>query len=353
MDRVLLAGLDGVELLSGVEAIISDARPRVLGIAIAYVSVQGLNELHKLLRRRLHARRLIAGLDHAITHPEALNLAAQKGWQVRICKIRGGIFHPKFVVGGSAFDKSGGIHNPCCTYIGSGNLTRGGLRQNVECGVITTNEERAQEASDAFGLIWRNSKQLSKKELTNYAAYFAQRNRQRSPDDIVSLGINDTPQISVRGPKELLKTIAPRKAAVSEAFAAKVWAGLASFTGEYALQVEFPKSAGKVLHRLVGTRTLRSNKVAVTCDDNETRAMTFRYYPDNALYRLNVPNSVPGVQRARHEKSGIALVARGPEGGPPISLTLLPPGREMNEVIARSLSLGTWGKTQTRLYGWF
>ena len=38
--------------------------------------------------------------------------------------------------------------------------------------------------------------------------------------------------------------------AISEAAASVAWAGLQSFTGEYNLQVEFPKEAGLVLQRI-------------------------------------------------------------------------------------------------------
>jgi hypothetical protein len=81
--------------------------------------------------------------------------------------------------------------------------------------------------------------------------------------------------------------------------------------------------------------------------------MQYRFYPDNSMFRLNVQNDVPGVQWARQHKDGVALVEQGPRGGAPISLRILQPGVEASDIIGRSVALGTWARTPTRLYGWF
>ncbi len=70
------------------------------------------------------------------------------------------------------------------------------------------------------------------------------------------------------------------------------------------------------------------------------------------MYRLNVPNSAPLVDWAREHRRGIACVEhRGAEEG--LYFSIVQPGQAMREVIDRSLALGTWGWTRTRLYGWF
>ena len=81
--------------------------------------------------------------------------------------------------------------------------------------------------------------------------------------------------------------------------------------------------------------------------------MKFKFYADNGMFRINVPNDVPHVPWIREHKQGLAIVQRGPTGGAPIRLTIHLPGTEANEIIDRSLSLGSWGRTSTRLYGWF
>ena len=88
-------------------------------------------------------------------------------------------------------------------------------------------------------------------------------------------------------------------------------------------------------------------------DTGSTREMTYRFYDDNGMFRLNIPNDVDGVTWARADHDGIALVSRGPEGGPALRLKILRPGQEVTEAMARSFALGTWGRTRTLAYGWY
>ena len=55
---------------------------------------------------------------------------------------------------------------------------------------------------------------------------------------------------------------------------------------------------------------------------------------------------------ARKHKDGIALVEYNEESGG-LYFEITRPGERMEDVVGRSLALGTWGKTRTRLYGWY
>ena len=141
---------------------------------------------------------------------------------------------------------------------------------------------------------------------------------------------------------------------MDNSFAKAAWAGLESFTGAWTFQVEFPRAAGEVVHRLVGRRKSRDGNVQVYCpNDNKTCRMKFSFYKDNCMFRLNIPNDIEGVDWVRTNKEGIALIEAGPVGGAPLRLSLFRPGVEANEVMARSHALGSWGKTTSRLYGWY
>jgi hypothetical protein len=98
----------------------------------------------------------------------------------------------------------------------------------------------------------------------------------------------------------------------------------------------------------VGGETVR-----VLCEDGEIREMRYRYYEDNAMFRLNVPNDTPGVAWAREHRAGIAMVEAHPAGDSLLRFRAIRPGKDATDVIGRSVALGTWGKTPTRLYGWF
>jgi hypothetical protein len=341
------------ELVQGLERILVDAAPTVIGIASAFVSVLGVELTHAVIDGAgIEGCRLIAGTDYAITHPEALTMAKDLGWGVRIGRSNRGVFHPKLIVAGAGFNSSGAIRNPTSVYIGSGNLTSGGLRENVECGVVANGSPYAAESGAAFGMLWQASVPLTRKELKNYSSVFARINRQRAVSVMRALGVIDDVTTVLPPLRKLRRSKPPKRAVVADDFAAYVWAELRSFTGQYAFQVEFPRAAGEVLGRFVRGRLSAANKVDVECEDGQIRQMTSRYYADNSMYRLNIPPAVPNVDWARINRQGIALVQRGPEGGVPISLRILLPGGEMNEVIGRSAALGTWGRTTTRLYGW-
>lgn len=352
-EHVILAGVEDGDLLEALDRVLNDAPSRVVGIASAFVSVAGVEAAKTLLKDAGMADcRLVAGTDYAITHPEALKLAKEAGWAVRIGKSRKGVFHPKLIVAGRSFGAEGVIQHPTSIYIGSGNLTAGGLQTNIECGVVANASPYAEEAAEAFGTIWLDGDLLTAKALRHYAAVFAKTNRQRSVQEMRALGVIDDGARRIPPIPTLRKTKPPKLAVVNEDFAAYVWAELRSFTGQYAFQVEFPRAAGEVLGRFVRGRVSADNKVDVECEDGHVRKMTSRYYDDNSMYRLNIPPAVPNVDWAKANKQGIALVQRGSEGGVPLSLRILLPGNEMDEIVGRSVALGTWGRTSTRLYGW-
>src|SRR5205823_350871 len=101
-------------------------------------------------------------------------------------------------------------------------------------------------------------------------------------------------------------------------------------------QVEFPKTAGEVLKQLIRGRDRPEGRIDVYCpEDAQTYAMQYRYYQDNGMFRLNIPNGVPGVEWARGHKDGLALVELGPRGGAPLRLRIVRSGSEVREVSWR------------------
>ena len=81
--------------------------------------------------------------------------------------------------------------------------------------------------------------------------------------------------------------------------------------------------------------------------------MTFAFYAQNDMFRLNIPNDVPGVAHARASRTGLALVELAQPGLAPLQLTLSVDPAFIQRVHARSFAMGTWGQTPTRYYGWY
>ena len=356
MPHDILVSLSGErELLNRLKESFFRVRPRVIGLASAFVSVWGVEQTAKILRQNGNPRcRLVAGTSYYITHPKALSLAQQCGWELRLGRGVNGIFHPKLFVAGTRFQANGAIEQVSFVYVGSANLTERGLTKNTECGLIAEAHADLQTASDSFAFLWNSSEAASDVALRNYAATFAELSRRRSTSQLEELGVSDQSLAQRPEIRELGRTKPPKLSAVDNDFAEAAWAGLQSSTGEFRFQIEFPRAAGEVIRRLLAGRTTAAGRVDVLCaGDNQTRKMQFRYYANNSMYRLNVPNDVPDVDWVHQHKDGIALIQSGPTGGAPIRLTIHRPGVEANEIIGRSVALGTWGRTRTRLYGWF
>ena len=311
-----LSGIDDVKLKDALRASFIARRPVVVGIASAFVSTAGVRGVAEMFRHCGEPRcLLIAGTDNAVTHPEALYMARERGWRVRIGCSTMGIFHPKLIVAGNAMRRVGAIAKLCCVYVGSSNLTGGGLVRNVECGMLAHDEDCPSSAAAAFLELWTAATPATKVALRNYAARFAEQARRRSASELTGLGISDIETLHTNA-LALLGQSPPLDSAIKETFALAAWTGLQSFTGEYRFQVEFPRTAGRVIRQLVGAHVNADGRVDVYVpDDDAIRQMQYKYYTDNGMFRLNIPNDTPGVAWARANRGGIAVVEQGLWGG--------------------------------------
>jgi hypothetical protein len=329
-------------------------KPPVFGMAVAYVSASGFSLVKKILDEGgVGEVRLVTDTKDGVTHPKALQGAVNSGWNVRVVDSLAGTFHPKLYVGAQGFDDSAGLSGLSLAITGSSNLSHGGFLKNGECAFWSIAPHSRESAVQAWLDCWNVGVPLTKAKLKDYEKYFALRNRHRKPEDLVVLGVADSIPETTSGGSPA-KGVTPPKAeqkAISEAAASVAWAGLQSFTGEYNLQVEFPKEAGIVLRRVFGTPS-KDGSIDILCVDGSVRTFKYRYYEDNGMFRLNVPNSTPLVDWARTNKAGIAYVEHDEDRGV-LYFEILPPGQRLMDVVDRSLALGTWGRTPTRLYGWY
>ena len=326
-------------------------RPRVVGMAVAYVSTSGFSLVKSILDEGgVDEVRLVTDTKDGVTHPRALQSALENGWNVRIVDGLDGTFHPKLYVGAARFDRDAAVVDVSLAIAGSPNISHAGFLRNGEC--VFWSAEPPRSAARAWLECWNAGVSATDTRIRAYERYFAQRNRYRKPDDLVALGIaDDIPEKTDGVPKRGVSPPKLAHRAISEAVASVAWAGLQSFTGEYRLQVEFPKEAGVILHRIF-SNVAQGDSVEILCTDGVAREFKYRFYTDNGMFRLNTPNSVPLVGWAREHKQGIACVEHGgtQEG---LHFAIVPPGQTMLEVMHRSLALGTWGRTPTRLYGWY
>ncbi len=328
-------------------------KPPAVGMAVAYVSMSGFSLVKKILDEGgVGEVRLVTDTKDGVTHPKALKGAIDSGWNVRVVNKLVGTFHPKLYVGGAGFDDDTGVADLTLAIIGSPNLSHGGFLNNGECVFWSEAPHTRKSAAKAWLDCWNVGDPVTAERLAAYEKYFAQRNRYRKPEDMVSLGIADNFPNMVGG--KVRKGVTSPKTehkAISEVAASVAWAGLQSFTGAYNLQVEFPKEAGLVLLRIFGHLS-RDDTIDIHCADGEVRRFKYRFYEDNGMFRLNIPNTTPLVPWVREHKQGIAYVEYREEQST-LYFEILPPRQPMMDIVERSLALGTWGRTPTRLYGWY
>lgn len=348
---------NGLEDILGSE--IRRSKPKAVGIASAFVSVAGVDAMMEMMPKSVSGGvHLIAGTDLSITHPEALELAQRSHWTVRLARRKRGmaIFHPKLFIGADAIGDNGAVERPHFLYIGSANLTKGGLRNNTECGLLVREEASPSGTAEAFQSIWRDAEGLTPQRLAEYAAIFTARNRSRTVRDIREFGVADEQEADDVTIQTIRNHRPPRIPAISLPMSDTVWVGLEVSTGAYAFQPEFPRRVGDMVDQMIGNRYIGEDGVRVLCSDGVVREMTYVFYGGehgNMMYRLNVPNDVPNAEWAREHRKGIAVVHRERTARTPLSLSILRPGPAAEEVVQKSFLLGSWGKTTKRLYGWF
>jgi hypothetical protein len=350
---VVTTGIKGNTYKALLRKRILHTKPSVVGLAVAYVSASGFNLVKSILDEGgVEQVRLVADTKDGVTHPKALQTAVDSGWGVRVVDSLPGTFHPKLYVGADSFSETTGVDGLSLVIAGSQNLSLSAFSRNAECAFWSVAPHNRDSAALAWLDCWQLGVPLTEAKLKEYERYFALRNRHRRPEDLVTLGVADSaPKTTATGapPKSATPPKTPEKA-ISETAASAAWTGLQSFTGEYNLQVEFPKEAGLVLRRVFG-KLSKDGSINILCADGIIRTFKFKFYEDNGMFRLNVPNAVPLVDWARANKMGIAYVEHDEAGG--LSFEILAPGQRLMDAVDRSLALGTWGRTPTRLYGWY
>lgn len=342
MSEIKVVGLDADNLEAQLRGMLLEKQPAALGMATAFLSLAGARKFHSLAQNCGAASiRLVIGISGGVTHPSAIQYLADHDCAVRLGQHSPGVFHPKLLVGGDHFVASGSMATASCGYIGSANFTASGLTKNVEAALVTEDPILAQHIGEAFSSIWTMGKRLTVRSLEEYKLVFAKRLGYRSVQDLQLLNVLEGATTERHAPSEPL---------IEPALCNGVWAGLQSFTGEHTFQVEFPRRAGEALGALLGAL---DSQVALECADGVLRTMTFRYYQDNGMYRLNVPNDVPLVDWARRERRGALLVWRDTNVATGRIQAKIIRGRSFVEMSKRSKALGTWGQTTTREYGWY
>jgi len=113
-------------------------------------------------KRQLDNRSILlcVGTDHAITDPYALSEMLSEGIEVRLMKKYNGVFHPKVVW---LYGRRRHV-----TWVGSNNLTRDGLKNNVEFALRVTTEKKPSQLDNWVNSVLQGSVQLTSNLINSY-----------------------------------------------------------------------------------------------------------------------------------------------------------------------------------------
>jgi len=107
---------------------------------------------------------MVIGTHQYFTAPEVLDKCFGN-CKVKVMHPKGPMFHPKLY----AFD----LGNRLEVFVGSSNLTMGGLAKNIECGVFLNSESDSQPLQTLAAhveTLWKNAEELDHEFLSSYKA---------------------------------------------------------------------------------------------------------------------------------------------------------------------------------------
>lgn len=149
-------------------------------ICIAFLKLSGLNYLIESLNRIKKETIFYIGIDFYLTEPSALRKLYESGFKLFITQLTDSTFHPKIY-----YLKN---DNDVTVFIGSANLTNGGLTTNLEASVKLKTHKESNfdiELNQLFKGFAENSILVDNLELiANYEKkYLIYRNKHKIADD--------------------------------------------------------------------------------------------------------------------------------------------------------------------------
>jgi len=133
-------------------------------IAIAFCHMTGWLKILPGIQKCKGTIHLITGLDFCQTEPALLRawnrLAVSNHFCPRLMMSEGGIFHPKVLIVSN--------HSHRFSLVGSGNLSEGGLRTNIECFVHTTDESHIEQLGRWCDEIFQRAQEFGEDDIREY-----------------------------------------------------------------------------------------------------------------------------------------------------------------------------------------
>jgi HKD family nuclease len=320
--------------------------------AMAYVTIAGIRALLSTFsKRKIKQSQWLVGLDDAVTQPGAIKLLlALDGAEVRIASLNSSSlrFHPKVC----RFVSSQGQRKELMM-IGSANLTSSALVGNSEAVVFLDGQSPTDKRLFAQTWIdlWSQGHVPKAKELANYETkYEALKKFKKQFDKKSKVG---RPRI----PKKIERILEGDVAELDPSHANKCWIECGFITA-MGRELEFKAEQGLFfgLEPTGGTERVFRFRVS-----NGSIVNLRMKYQENHMWRLQMNNSVPEVERGLRPRNPDGKLGRSKEVAvftrtnttDLFSLRFLKlSSQQFEKLQKKSRLLGTVGHTTTRSYGW-
>ena len=139
-------------------------KAKSIRLAVAFCHLNGWLRFEASIKKCLGDVYLLTGLDFLQTEPRLLRawngLSINRRFQPRLVTTKSGIFHPKVLVVSAPAKKF--------ALVGSGNLSEGGLRTNIECFLYTDDGIEVTALTRWFDEMFRNAKNFGEHEIGLY-----------------------------------------------------------------------------------------------------------------------------------------------------------------------------------------
>ena len=221
------------------------------------VTMRGWDEIRGDVQRWMEfdqRRKVVAyvGTDHAITEPRGLKAMRKDGVAVRLMKNYRGVFHPKVVW----LDRS----TRCRVWIGSNNLTRDGLLNNIEFAVTIQSDDTPKELREWAKQVHAGSTKMEEDDLKvyRYDRSKFKKNRIKSGIAAFTWSLKNEPVVGKRSVTkgDLVVEIMPKE------------------TGPGGKQIQIPVQAAEIFFELENSKKItlfeKHNRRVRTITDLET-----------------------------------------------------------------------------------
>lgn len=319
-----------------------------LGIAVAYATIPGVRELlDSILVGKLPAKSYwVFGLDDCITHPDGIELAMSlPGATVKVAHGggNGGKFHPKLY-----WFSGKDVHSSLV--LGSANLTRNGLRENVEAvaEMAATGNLESAKLDAVWYEAWALGRRITPRLLADYRKEFSTASAARRKISSLSKNKFDDGKPKKSRTRSVLSNDA---ASIDPTFARTCWIEVGNITGFKQDQLEI--KAEQALFFGLQARGAPDACVLVKLATGSDVRIPVKYY-SNHMWRFRLPQAIPEVAiglRPYGKRS--PLVAVFERKGKDYTLCFIKKNSKNFKQLHRATEqAGTLGHTTSRQYGW-